>query len=142
MEIEKPSSQSQKVVSIVKSYCFDLTLMQMVMVCRQALVLAPRPHRPLVAAMEHEALQDLLSWLLDGAMQRAPPGGTVYVSAESVDAGVAITITDTGELQFVHLLTQPQLFCQHTGNVSLSTLSALAQRMRSMLAASLRHHYN
>ena len=46
--------------------------------------------------MEHVALQDLLSWLLDGAMQRAPPGGSVYVSAETVDGGVAITITDTG----------------------------------------------
>ena len=47
--------------------------------------------------MEHEALQDLLSWLLDGAMQRAPPGGRVYVSAETVEGGVAITITDMGK---------------------------------------------
>lgn len=69
--------------------------------CRPGLVLAPRPHRPLVAAMEQEAMQDLFSWLLDGAMQRAPPGGTVSVSAEAVDGGVAITITDTGRPSFL-----------------------------------------
>ncbi len=63
---------------------------------RSALVLAPRPQRPLVAAMEQEALQDLLSWLLDGAMQRAPPGGSVHVSAQAADGGVAVSITDTG----------------------------------------------
>ncbi|KAK9866354.1 hypothetical protein WJX84_003431 [Apatococcus fuscideae] len=92
---------------------------------RPGLVLAPRPHRPLVAAMEQEAMQDLFSWLLDGAMQRAPPGGTVSVSAEAVDGGVAITITDTGS----NLAEAMRADARTSGSASLGFASRLLKEV-------------
>jgi len=54
------------------------------------------PEEPLMVLAEHDRIAQVLANLLSNAIKYSPEGGTVRVSAESVEAAVRVSVTDSG----------------------------------------------